>query len=174
MQKATSAVTRIPLATAGVSTLVTEYKRKLYGYPLWKQLIFDTTRKWLRFCDVVLHLPTIVHHDKQGDFTVDYCGEFDAEELAFAAIERMRDEREASQRDSQFLWHTIPRNGVTPEKSGRYGDSGFENKGEPGILDQMVICRCRPDTVKRGDILAVARESERLVQSTRTLTKNAK
>lgn len=114
---------RAILAVVGTGTLVTEYKRRTTGYSWWKQAIFDVTRRWLRFCDTVLHLPTIVHHDREGDFTIDYCGLYDNRELALRAIAELARDRDASV--SQLGWVDLPRNGVAPEASGRHYDAGF-------------------------------------------------
>ena len=116
-------LTRAPLAATGESCLVTEYKRKMTGHVWWKQIAFRIFLAIARFCDTRLGLPTIIHHDKAGNFWIDYCGTFDTRDLALAAIERMREDREVN--TGQFNWTDLPRNGVAPEQSGRYYDQDF-------------------------------------------------
>lgn len=172
---------RAPLAIASTSTLATEYKRKLRGFPWWKQIIFEATRKWLWFCDTKLHLPVIIHHDKKGDFSIDYCGTFDTRELALAAIGKMREERiAAGETESTFHWNDLPHNGVTPAKSGRYMDQGFV--GDDSLRfersNRTVNCPfngslCTPDeTVSRHEVNDIARQSTAVLEQARNLKRS--
>lgn len=178
MSSAMTQLVRAPLAAAGTSTLATEYKRKLKGYPWWKQIIFDVTRMWLRFCDTRLHLPTIIHHDKRGDFTIDYCGTFDDRELALAAIAKMKEARETeAEASSQFQWQDLPRNGLTPEASGRYFDSDFPNEETLQFqrANRTVRCpfngsQCNPDeTAPRSTLNTIVKRSQEANDAARNL-----
>ena len=166
------------LAVAGKSVLVHEYKRKMTGYPFWKQAIFHVFLAFARFCDTVLELPVIIHHSgkKKGRFRIDYCGTFDTRTLADAAIESMKAQRKASGEESTFGWVDLDHNAVAPGDSGRYHDAGFDVKSKQyDRANRVIRCPvnnglCNPDeTVSRRKINEVAASASQVVERAREL-----
>lgn len=174
------AAAKAPLAVTGRSWLDVEYKRKLTDYVWWKQIIFRVFLGFARFCDTHLELPTIIHHDKQGHFTIDYCGVFTSKVLALAAIDVMKSERSGSGRLSQFGWVDLPLNGINPEQSGRYGDADFVDSGTLSFqrANKVVHCpfngsACTPDeTVKRRAVTGIAMQSREVLEQARSLNRS--
>jgi hypothetical protein len=161
-----------PLAVAGLETLIEERKRKLHGHPWWKQSIFFLTRKWLTFCDVVLKLPVIIHHDHRGDFWIDYCGVFDTSDLAIRAVEKMIEDRFASgHSDSQFIAQPVTHNAVTPEKSSRYYDSQIEGEGPRSVQDGQVKTEIGDESYHAA-VETIAELSTRVVNQARKLNRH--
>jgi hypothetical protein len=113
---------RTPLASAGVFHFVSEYKRRMTGFPLWKRPIFWLLMKANRWACAKLELPTIIHYNEKDRFWIEYRGGFTERELAETTVERLRREHPNSQFEVTF---DLPLNGLLPEPTARYVDQDF-------------------------------------------------
>lgn len=148
---------RAHLASAGTFHFVCEFKRKLRGFPWWKNVIFYCLRKANRFASARLKLPTIIRYDDKGAFWTEYGGGFTDIELAHQAIEMRRKRYEAlGWDDVQFeLTENLPMNGLTPAQTGTYCDQDFVGDYIPEFIQIRqgpVMCPfkrelCTPDEV---------------------------
>ena len=153
---------RSHLASAGVFHFVSEYKRKMTGFPLWKRPIFWLLMKANRFASTRLGLPTIIHYNEKDRFWIEYRGGFTDRELALDTVERLRAENAAHGKYSQFeLTYDLPLNGTLPGPTARYVDQDFPgdylrefyraNKGPVMCPYKRKLCKPE-EVISRTDI----------------------
>ena len=149
---------RAPLASAGVFHFVSEYKRKMTGFALWKRPIFWLLMKANRFACARLQLPTIIHYNEKDRFWIEYRGGFTDRELAETTVARLRSEHPYSQFEVTF---DLPLNGLLPEPTARYVDQDYPGEYIPEFYQVNkgpVLCPhkrslCFPgEVVSRADI----------------------
>lgn len=153
---------RAPLASAGVFHFVSEYKRKMSGFPPWKRPIFWVLMKANRFACARLGLPTIIHYDKKDRFWIEYRGGFTDRELAETTVERLKAENRAKGIQSQIeVTYDLPLNGLLPEPTARYVDqdlpgeyvSEFYKVNQGPVLCPFKRSLCTPeDVITRSQI----------------------
>lgn len=153
---------RTHLAPAGVFHLVTEYKRKLRGFPRWKVVVFHALRKINRIASTKLGIPVVIRYDGEGAFWTETAGGFTDLEIAYPAISSRRDQYAAMGWDDVQIELTknVPMNGFLPLTTGRFCPQDYVGEYIPEFVQEhtsIAMCPykkqlCAPnDTMSRVD-----------------------